>query len=142
MQKKLLFLFIGLSFTLLFNSCSKDDSEEKKSENTAENILGTWAYVGYILDGEEIIFDAEFFESREIEICYDKYFFYSKGRLEIYYCRDANLISEYTILDESHIELLVSSYGISEKEIATIIELSENKMILKWEGTSRIFRKN
>jgi len=141
MQKKLLFLFIGLSFTLLFNSCSKDDSEEKKSENTAENILGTWAHVGYLEDGEEIFLEEQYYPSGEI--CNDEYFFYSQGRLEIYYCRGIRqLISEYTILDESHIELRVRDYSSSKKIIATIIELSENKMILKWNGESQIFKKN
>jgi len=55
MQKTLLFLFIGLSFTLLFTSCSKDESEEKKSENFTELIIGEWILQKTVLNGVEEI---------------------------------------------------------------------------------------
>lgn len=80
MQKKLLFLFIGLSFTLLFTSCSKDESEEKKSVSTSELILGTWLEAGAVEDGEEFFY--EDYEEYD-DVCKSYYNFYSQGRLEI-----------------------------------------------------------
>ena len=136
MQKTLLFLFIGLSFTLLFTSCSKDESEEKKSVSTSELILGSWLEVGYLkTDGEEFFYeDYEEYDDR----CNRYYNFYSQGRLEItsdaaqgnMYC--GSFITSYTVLDENHIELNLESSSGEYTTIATILELTENKMILEW----------
>jgi len=133
MQKTLLFLFIGLSFTLLFTSCSKDESEEKKSVSTSELILGSWLEVGYLkTDGEE------FFYEEYDDRCNRYYNFYSQERLEIThdaaqgdrYC--GTFITSYTVLDENHIELNLESSSGEYTTIATILELTENKMILEW----------
>jgi len=127
-MKKRILLFVSiLSFSLAFNSCSKDDDS---GASTSGNIVGKWIFLkqGEIVGGEEVLYPYENSCSSENDFTE----LYSNGTLrDVYYNSSCSESIDNATWSRSG-NMITVSYGPGDSSTSEIIELTSTKLKVKY----------